>query len=213
MKDEKSACKPTFLTSFTFFAYLPVLLFCLDGFLIAVSAEWFVLLGLSQQHALVVLYGTVTDIGQRATLHADGMDLGDVVGNGAERRHGAEGLSPEVHVQSGNDDAHPAVGQFVTDADQTLVEELGFVDTYHVDVGTEQQDAGRRVEWGGVDGVVVVAHHLLVAVAGVDGRLEDFYLLLGKLRTAQTADEFFGLSREHGTADNFYSSGATALAR
>jgi len=60
---------------------------------------------------------------------------------------------------------------------------------------------------------MVMAHHLLVAVAGINGRLEDFYLLFGKLGTTESADEFFGLAGEHGAAHYFYSSRAVCLAR
>ena len=35
---------------------------------------------------------------------------------------------------------------------------------------------------------MIVAHHLFVAIASVNGGLEDFYLLLGKLGTVQTPD-------------------------
>ena len=49
-------------------------------------------------------------------------------------------------------------------------------------------------------------------VEGIDGRLEDFYLLLGKLGTAQTADEFLGLAGEHRTAHDFNTAGATCFA-
>ena len=62
-------------------------------------------------------------------------------------------------------------------------------------------------------GVVVVADHLLVAIAGVDGRLEDFHLLFCKLCTAQAADELLRLARKHGTAHYFYSAWAACLAR
>ena len=53
--------------------------------------------------------------------------------------------------------------------------------------------------------MMVVADHLFVAVAGVDGRLEDFDLLFGELGTAQAADEFLRLARKHGAAHYFYS--------
>ena len=62
------------------------------------------------------------------------MHLGHLVGHGTQRRDWAEGHSLEVHVQSGDDDAHAAVGQLVAHVDQALVEELGLVDAHHVDV-------------------------------------------------------------------------------
>jgi hypothetical protein len=41
---------------------------------------------------------------------------------------------------------------------------------------------------------MVVADHLFVAVARVNGWLEDFYVLLGKLSTAQTAYQLLRLA-------------------
>ena len=141
------------------------------------------------------------------------MYLRDIVGNGAERRHRPEGYAFVVHIQTGNDNTDTAVGQFVADADQAVVEELGLVDAYYVDIAGQQQDAGRRVEWGRGYGVVVVADDLFVTIACIDGWLEDFHLLLGKLGTAQTANQLFGLAGEHGAAYYFYSSWAACFAR
>ena len=202
------AKRPNFYRVFLFLTFLLG-----QCFLVALPAERLVFLCFAQQHALVILNGTVADVGQRTALHADGMYLGDVVGNGAEGRHGAEGYAAEVHVEPGNDDAHATVGQFVADLYQSFVEKLCLVDAHDVDVARQQQDAGRRVEWGRGYGVVVVAHHLFIAIARVDGGFEDFHLLLGKLCTTQTAYQFFGLAREHRAAYYFYSSWAACLAR
>jgi len=111
------------------------LFFLFDGLLVAVAAKRLVLMGLTQQHPLVVFHSAVTDVGQVAALDADGVYLGDIVGNGAEGWHGTEGDSLEVHVEAGNDDADTTIGQFVADVDQPHVEELRLVDAHHVDIG------------------------------------------------------------------------------
>lgn len=54
---------------------------------------------------------------------------------------------------------------------------------------------------------LVVADDIFVRVARVDGRLEYFHALLGELGATQAADEFFRLSRKHGAADDFNTSG------
>ena len=60
---------------------------------------------------------------------------------------------------------------------------------------------------------MIVTHHFFVAIARIDGRLENLDLLLGKLCTAQTAYEFLGFAGEHRAAYNFYSSWAAYFAR
>ena len=160
-------------------------------------------MGFAEQYAAVVVDNAMADVGQVSAFHADGVNLGHVVGDGTKCRHGTEGRAAEVHVQSGDDDADAPIGQFVAYVGQSHVEELRFVDAHHVDVRRQEQDAGRRVDGRREDVVLVVTDHVLLGVAHVDGRLEYFHLLAGKLGSAQASDELFGLAREHGTADYF----------
>ena len=149
----------------------------------------------------------MTDVGQVSALDADGVNLGDVVGDGTEGGHGTEGDASEVHVEAGDDDTDATVGQLVADVGQSGVQELGFVDADNVDVAAEQEDAGRRVDGRRKDVVLVVTDDILFRVSDVDGRFEDFYFLTGKFGTAQSPYEFFGLTREHGAADDFDAAG------
>ncbi len=165
-------------------------------------------MGLAEQYAAVVVDNAVADVSQVSTLDTDGVNLGHVVGDGTEGRHGAEGNATEVHVEPRDDDADAPISQFVADVGQSHVEELGFVDAHHVDVRRQEQDAGRRVDGRRENVVLVVTDHVLLRVTHVDGRLEDFHLLAGELGTAQASDELFGLAREHGTADYFDAAGA-----
>ena len=64
------------------------------------------------------------------------MHLGHFVGNGAQGGDGTERNAPEVHVESGHDDAHATIGQFVAYVDKPFVEELCLVDAHHVDVAS-----------------------------------------------------------------------------
>jgi hypothetical protein len=59
---------------------------------------------------------------------------------------------------------------------------------------------------------VVVAHHLFVAVSGVDGRFENLYSLAGKLGAAQTAYQFLGFAGEHRAAHHLYSARSACFA-
>ena len=162
--------------------------------MVTFTAEGLVFLCLSKEDALVALYQTVTEIGQGTAFDADGMHLGHFVGDGTEGWNGAEGYTAEVHVETGNDDAYAAIGQFVTDAHQTFVEKLGFVDANHVDVGGEQENACRRVDGGGKNGVLVVADNFFIGIARIDAWLENLNALPGKLGPFQTADELLGLA-------------------
>ena len=56
--------------------------------------------------------------------------------------------------------------------------------------------------------VLVVADNVFLRVAHVDGGFENLYFLPCKLSASQTTDEFFGLTREHGAADDFNAAGA-----
>ena len=63
-----------------------------------------------------------------AATHANGVYLGDILGNGHQPRHGAKRLAHEVHVQACDDDAHALVGQLLAHVRQLIVKVLGFVD-------------------------------------------------------------------------------------
>ncbi len=65
------------------------------------------------------------------------MHLGHLVGDGTEGRNRTEGNSLVVHIQSSHDDSYATVGQFVANLNKTIVKELGFIDTDHVDVGSQ----------------------------------------------------------------------------
>ena len=178
-------------------------LIALHGLFVALAAEGFVLLGLAEHDLAVALDDAVADVGERTAAHADGMDLEDVVGDGEQAGHGAEGFAAEVEVEAGDDDADAAVGEFVADGDDAVVEELGFVDADDFAVAAQQEDALRGVDGCGHDAGAFVADDFFFAVTDVDRGLEDLDALAGKLGAAHAADEFLSLSREHRAADDF----------
>ena len=65
------------------------------------------------------------------------MNLGHLVGDGTESRNRTEGNTLEVHIQSCHDDSHATVGEFVANLHEPIVQELGFIDTHHVDIRSQ----------------------------------------------------------------------------
>jgi hypothetical protein len=49
-----------------------------------------------------------------------------------------------------------------------------------------------------------VRHHFHLVIARVNGGLEKLNLLVGKLRTADPAEQLLGFARKHGSANHFY---------
>ena len=65
------------------------------------------------------------------------MNLGHLVGDGTEGRNRTERNSLVVHIQSRHDHSHATVGEFVANLHKTIVQELGFIDTHHVDIRSQ----------------------------------------------------------------------------
>ena len=143
----------------------------MDSLLVAVAAEWLIFVLLAQKHTLVVLHQSVAYVCQGTALHADGMHLGYLVGDGTESRNRTEGNSLEVHVEARHDDAYAAVGEFIADLHQTIVQELGLVDTDHVDVGSQQEYRSGRFNRSRSDRILIVAHYIVFGVTSVYRRL------------------------------------------
>ena len=177
-------------------------------FLEAATAEWFVGLRFAEEYLTIRSYRTVAEGSEVAASYADSVCLEDLVSNSHEGRHRTERYALIVHVETCYDNAYAAAGQLTAYIDDTHVEELCLVDAYYLYVFRQQQDAARRLYGSGHDGVVVVTDHFLFAIAGVDSRFEDFHFLLSKLCTTHTANQFFGLTREHRTAYDLYRSAA-----
>ena len=72
--------------------------------------------------------------GGLAAGHADGGELGDLVGEGHEVGDGAEGLVGEGGVEAGEDDALAEVDEFEGERDDVGVEELDLVEADDVDL-------------------------------------------------------------------------------
>lgn len=174
-----------------------------DSFLVTVAAEWFVAVRLAEEHTFLIGYQTVADVCQIATVHADGVGLIHIFGYRHQCGHRSEGYPFEVHIQTGDDDAYAAFRQFGADLYDTHIEELRFVNTHDIDIVGKQQDRLAGLHRCGLNNIVIVRYDVLLAVAHIDGWLEDLYALLGKLRTFHPSDEFLGLTGEHTAAYDF----------
>ena len=159
---------------------------------------------LTEEYLSVAFDDAMADVGQGPAAYADGMYLCYVICDGAELRHRSERLSFEVEVQSCYDDACASAGKFVAYADNLFVKELCLVNTQDVRIGPHEQYAGSTLHRRGGYGVAFVADDVFLAVAHVNGRLEDLHFLFGELGALHAAYEFFSLSGEHRAADDFY---------
>jgi hypothetical protein len=180
-----------------------------EGFEVGAAAG-FVEAGCTDDYELLALAEPLGVDGGGAADHADGGELGDLVGEGHEVGDGAEGLVGEGGVEAGEDDALAEVNELHGEVGDVVVEELDFVEADDVDfvdaVGFEEFGLKAVGCWGydgGVVGVGAVAGDGGAVVAEVDVGLEAGYALAGDAGALEAADELFGFAGEHGAGDDF----------
>ena len=131
--------------------------------------------------------------GRLAAHHADGGELGDLVGEGHEVGDGAEGLVGEGGVEAGHEDSFAEGDEFESERDDVLVEELDLVDADDINVGALPVEVLAEAVGGGDGGSVVclraVAGDGGAVVAEVDIRLVAGDALAGDAGALETADE------------------------
>jgi hypothetical protein len=76
------------------------------------AAAGFVEAGCAYENELLALAEALGVDGWSAADHADGGELGDLVGDGHECRDGAEGFRVECGVEAGDEDAFAQVNEF-----------------------------------------------------------------------------------------------------
>ena len=113
--------------------------------MIAMAAEWFVLLLLAQHNAAFARHLAVAHVGQVAAAHTDGVNLRHLFGHRTKGGHRTEGDALEVHIKSCHDDALAAVSQFVANGNETLVKELRLVNADHFGGFGQEQDGCRGI--------------------------------------------------------------------
>ena len=137
-----------------------------------------------------------------STLDADGVDLTDILSYSHQSGHRAERLSKIVRIETGDNHPDSAVCESLTHIDQFIIEELGFVDTYHIYVGRDFQHMLRIADRSRLDAVKVVGDDLDIRVPDIDGGLEDGDLQISELGPLEPADKFFRLSGKHRAANH-----------
>ena len=108
------------------------------------TAAGFVHAGGADGDAFFGFEGALGVVGRLATLHADGVGLGDVLGDGEELGHRFPGFAGVVLVKAGDDDPHPSLGQLIRDVNKLVVEKLALVDTDNFSVRLNFRQHFRR---------------------------------------------------------------------
>ena len=158
----------------------------------AAAAAGFVSVGRADDDARVLLDDALRVVGGLAAANADGVRLGDVLGDGEQLRHRLEGLAGVVLIEAGDDDARAASGEFVGDLDEPLIEELSLVNADNFGVGLgERKDFVRRLDDVRLVAHLGMRHDVIARIARVDLRLEDLHTLARDLGAAQAADQLF----------------------
>ena len=174
------------------------LLVFLDVGLEAPSASRLVGLGATHDDALLGGHDALRLIGRAAAAHADGERLGDVLRNREKLGHGVEGLAQVVSIETRHDQAFPSICELDRHLEETLFEELSFVDADDFGTVVELfQNLFRVLDELGVDLHVTVGDDMLFAIAAVDQRFEDLDSLTGDLSSSQPSNQLFALPTEH----------------
>ena len=122
------------------------------------AAAGFVKAGCADYDELLRLAEALGVDGRLAADHADGGELGDLVGESHEVGDGAEGLVGKGGVEASEDDALAEVNELEGEGDDVGVEELRFIEADDVDlvdfVCAEEVFAEAIAGGGDGDGVV-----------------------------------------------------------
>src|SRR5260370_10981642 len=143
------------------------------------AAAGFVEAGGSHDDQLLALAEALGVDGGGSAGHADGGELGDLVGQSHEARDGTEGLVGEGGVEAGENDSLAEVNQLEGERNDGSVEELDFVqanDVYLIDLPGCEEIFAETFAGGGHHGGFVA----LGAVAGDGGAVRSEERRVGK---------------------------------
>ena len=96
------------------------------------AAAGLVGLTVADLHLFAAAGDALAVMGQMTALDAHRVHLVDELGQGEDRRHGPEGLAKKILIETRDDDSHTRIGQIGDQIDQSVVEELGLVDSDHL---------------------------------------------------------------------------------
>src|SRR5438270_8089436 len=141
------------------------------------------------------LHDALRVVGGLAAADADGVRLGDVLGDGEELRHRLEGLARVVLVESGDDDTKATLRERVGDRDEFVVEELPLVNADDLRVRLDLREyLSRRARDARFVAHLGVRDDVVARVAHINFGLEDLHLQARDPGAAQAAYEFLRLA-------------------
>jgi hypothetical protein len=129
----------------------------------------------------------------------------DKLSNGHQVWYASERLTAEIGIGSGEDHTDTAVRESGTDGDDTLVEELGFINGCHLSVGSDQpHDLQGRVHRLCLDSNAIMRSDGVDAgVSVVEVRLEHLNPFAGYHGATDPANQFLAFAAEHDPGNYF----------
>jgi hypothetical protein len=179
------------------------------------AATSFIETGCPNNHQLLALAEALGVNSGLATDHADGRELGDLVGESHQIGNGTEGFIREGGIKTCEENAFAKMDELEGKRSDLLIEELNFVNSDDVDLMnfSPSKEIFAKPVAGGRDGRGIVR---LRGVAGDRGAViaqiniwfEAGYSLTGDASPLETANQLFRFSGEHGTGDDFKTAGS-----
>ena len=103
----------------------------------------------------------------------------------------------------GRDHPHTLIRELLTDQRKTCIEELRFIDTDNLHIRGQQEQIATVGYGRAADGRRIMTYHIGLRIPCIHAGFEDLNALFRKFCTAQSADQFLGLSGEHAAAYHF----------
>ena len=167
------------------------------------TAPCFIQIFCSDDYAFMRIGRSLRSVRRVSAYHAYCQGLCNVFSDREKLRHRLEGLAAIVLVESRNDHALSGIRKLFADVDNIRSEELSFIDADNLRVGGEVEYLIACVYDGRNERLLAVRNNVARAVAVVDSRFKDHYSLTGNLRAPHPAYQFFRLSAEHASGNNF----------
>ncbi len=169
----------------------------------AVATAGFVRFACSQQDAIGRMHNPLRMVGGCAAHDANRVEFGHVLGDGHQLGDRLERRAAEILIEAGHDHPMSCFGQCIADSYEFEAEKLCLVDAHDVGLAGEEENLLGGMNDGRGEGRSVMRDDGVAAESRVERRFENAHRLAGDTRAFETADEFFGLPAEHGTANDF----------
>ena len=100
-------------------------------------------------------------------MHANGMYFTNLIRYGKQAWHGAERLTLEIQVETGNNYPDTLIRQLVANFNNMFVKELCLIYAYNIIVLRHQQYTGTGIYWGTGNAVTFVTYDILITISGI----------------------------------------------